>query len=87
MKLLQQLTHRKVLTGLASPRIQTSQTIAFSRLWQKNFSASAAAASKLQGLDASKLTVTKTTTPKELSPPQDLVFGKTFTGRNVPIHE
>lgn len=75
MRPLQQLTRRKALTGLATPRIAPS------RLWQRNFSVSAAAASQLQGLDASKLTLTKTTTPKELTSPQDLVFGKTFTGR------
>lgn len=37
---------------------------------------------QLPDLDASKLTVTKTSTPKELQKPQDLVFGKTFTGKN-----
>ena len=45
-----------------------------------NFSASAAAASQLPGLDPSKLTITKTTTPKELMDSKDLVFGKNFTG-------
>lgn len=77
MKSLQQLTRRKALSGFATTRILPSQTIASHRFWQRNF---AAAASQLPGLDASKLTVSKTTTPKELTPPQDLVFGKTFTG-------
>ncbi|OBT40894.1 branched-chain amino acid aminotransferase [Pseudogymnoascus sp. WSF 3629] len=35
--------------------------------------------SKLAEMDASKLTITKTTTPKELIAPKDLVFGHTFT--------
>ncbi|KFY12541.1 hypothetical protein V492_03814 [Pseudogymnoascus sp. VKM F-4246] len=35
--------------------------------------------SKLAEMDASKLTITKTTTPKEIVPPKDLIFGHTFT--------
>lgn len=80
MKSLQQLTRRKAFSKLATPWALSSST----RLWQRSFSASAAPASQLPGLDASKLTVTKTSTPKELTPPQDLVFGKTFTGRISP---
>ncbi len=34
----------------------------------------------LQGIDFSKLSITKSTTPKELVPPEELVFGRTFTG-------
>lgn len=80
MKSLQQLTRRKALTGLATPRL-ASQNLASHRLWQRNFGVTASAASQLAALDASKLSITKTTTPKELTPPKDLVFGKTFTGR------
>jgi branched-chain amino acid aminotransferase len=36
--------------------------------------------SKLPGLDASKLSITETITPKKIVPPEDLVFGRTFTG-------
>jgi branched-chain amino acid aminotransferase len=36
---------------------------------------------KLPGLDSSKLSVTATITPKELVPPEELIFGRTFTGR------
>lgn len=35
---------------------------------------------KLAELDPAKLSVTKTTTPKDLLPPEELVFGRTFTG-------
>jgi len=35
---------------------------------------------KLEELDPSKLQITRTTTAKELVPPQDLVFGRTFSG-------
>lgn len=40
----------------------------------------AAATPKLAGLDSSKLQITKTTTPKTISKPEDLVFGREFTG-------
>ncbi|KAJ5907943.1 Branched-chain-amino-acid aminotransferase [Penicillium taxi] len=63
------------------PRLQ-SQTIA-SRLLQKSFSATTAA--QLAQLDASKLTVTKTQTPKTITPPKELVFGKTFTDHMLSI--
>ncbi|KAJ5610023.1 hypothetical protein N7510_006742 [Penicillium lagena] len=85
MKSLHQLARRKALTGLAGPRIVPTQTIS-TRLWQRSFTATAVAASQqLPGLDASKLTVTKTTTPKELQKPQDLVFGKTFTDHMLSV--
>lgn len=83
MKSLQQLARHKAFAGLASPRILPSRTITSAQLWQRKFSASVTAASQLTALDASKLTVTTTTTPKELTPNKDLVFGKTFTGMNT----
>ncbi|CAI6097914.1 hypothetical protein V2G26_009084 [Clonostachys chloroleuca] len=49
------------------------------------FSYSARAASALRPLDASKLEVTKNTTPKPLSKPEDLVFGKEFTDHMLTI--
>lgn len=39
-----------------------------------------AASPKLAALDSSKLEITKTTTPKAISKPEDLVFGREFTG-------
>lgn len=42
--------------------------------------AQAASSSKLRGLDASKLSISKTSSPKSLSKPEDLVFGQQFTG-------
>lgn len=42
--------------------------------------AEAASTSTLQILDPSRLTVTKTKSPKPLSKPEDLVFGREFTG-------
>lgn len=37
-------------------------------------------ASQLRALDASKLSITKTQSPKALTKPEELVFGKEFTG-------
>ena len=42
--------------------------------------AEAASHSKQRPLDASRLTIEKTKTPKALTKPEDLVFGKQFTG-------
>lgn len=42
--------------------------------------ADAASATKLAEIDPSKLSITKSTTPKDLLPPEELVFGRTFTG-------
>lgn len=39
--------------------------------------------SQVSPLDFSKLTISKTQTPKELPPPEELVFGKTFTGKSL----
>jgi branched-chain amino acid aminotransferase len=39
------------------------------------------AAPTLQELNASKLTISRTKEPKQILPPEDLVFGKTFTGQ------
>lgn len=35
---------------------------------------------RLQAIDSSKLSITKTTTPKDLMPNEELVFGRYFTG-------
>lgn len=64
-----------------SARAVTAPALRSSRFY--SIKASAASASKLQGLDPKKLTITETTSPKSLSKPEDLVFGKTFTGMAV----
>jgi branched-chain amino acid aminotransferase len=49
---------------------------------EKSYSIKAEAAStvSIQEVEPSKLSITKTTTPKELKNPKDLVFGRNFTG-------
>lgn len=64
---------------------QLSAALAPRRLVAQQWSSSSTVAarlystSKLAAMDASKLTITKTTTPKELTPPEKLVFGNKFT--------
>ena len=38
---------------------------------------------KIQNIDPSKLTITKTTTPKDLLPPEELIFGRNFSGKST----
>lgn len=45
----------------------------------------AASASKLRDIDPLKLHVTQTTKPGALQKPEDLVFGKTFTGKSALV--
>ncbi|KAJ6164291.1 hypothetical protein N7470_002963 [Penicillium chermesinum] len=84
MKPFRQLARRQALSGLATPRILSSQIAATSRLRLRNFSSTASVA-QLAALDPSKLTVTKTQSPKKLTPPNELVFGKTFTDHMVSV--
>lgn len=79
MKSLHQLARQRALPSLVAPRFQSPRA---NQLWQRSFSA-IPAASEGARLDPSKLTITKTSTPKELLPSKDLVFGKTFTGMVV----
>ncbi|KAI9151816.1 branched-chain-amino-acid aminotransferase [Paramyrothecium foliicola] len=57
--------------AIAAPALRSS------RLY--SIKAQAASSSKLQDLDPKKLSITETTSPKALSKPEDLVFGRTFT--------
>ncbi|KAL2819922.1 aminotransferase [Aspergillus cavernicola] len=78
MKSIYQLARPRALASLAAPRVLTVQSPRANRLWQRRFSANSIASEGAR-LDASKLTITKTSVPKELSPAKDLIFGKTFT--------
>ncbi|KKK22817.1 branched-chain-amino-acid aminotransferase [Aspergillus rambellii] len=82
MKSLHQLARRRALPSLGAPRVVPVQTSSANRLWKRSFSVTPAA-SQGASLDSSKLTVTKTSTPKELTPAKDLVFGKTFTDHMI----
>lgn len=42
--------------------------------------ADASVGTKIQDIDPTKLSITKTTTPKDLLPPEELIFGHSFTG-------
>ena len=42
--------------------------------------ADASVGTKIQDIDPTKLTITKTTTPNNLLPPAELIFGRNFSG-------
>ncbi|KAF7162754.1 hypothetical protein CNMCM5623_007923 [Aspergillus felis] len=84
MSSLRQLARHRALHSFTSTRVGV-QNLATRQSWQRYFSATSAPASQLAGLDPSKLTITKTTTPKELQAPKDLVFGKSFTDHMLSI--
>ena len=47
--------------------------------------ADAAVGTSIQDIDASKLSITKTTAPKGLLPPEELVFGRNFTDHMLSL--
>ncbi|KAF2704524.1 branched-chain amino acid aminotransferase II [Pleomassaria siparia CBS 279.74] len=47
--------------------------------------ADASVGNKILGIDPSKLTIEKTTTPKDLLPPEQLVFGRNFTDHMLSL--
>lgn len=55
-------------------------TRSFSSTWRRHERIVMDEDPKLPGIDPSKLEITKTITPKQLVPNEDLVFGRTFTG-------
>lgn len=65
---------RSLASGFAPRRLVAQQWTTNSPLTQRLYSTR-----KMAEMDASKLTITKTTTPKELTPPKELVFGNKFT--------
>lgn len=44
------------------------------------------AALKVQDVDASRLSIHRSLEPKKLLPPEELVFGKNFTGNGPPLN-
>ncbi|KAL2013754.1 hypothetical protein VTN00DRAFT_1279 [Thermoascus crustaceus] len=85
MRLVRQLARGVPRSTNRLSRTVSLQSAAANRLWQRTYSVKPGVDSQLPGLDASKLTITKTTTPKEPLPPQELVFGKTFTDHMLAI--
>lgn len=68
------------------PESRRSLTRSFATSWRRNenLQFDDDVASKLPNIDPSKLQITESITPKELVPNQDLVFGRTFTGKITP---
>ena len=49
--------------------------------------ADASVGTTIQDIDPTKLTITKTSTPKDLLPPEELVFGRNFSGESFNVLE
>lgn len=67
----------RTLSAMTTPK--SPVTTRFGR-YQRNYSASRSRSDGLPGIDYSKLTITKSESPKPLQQNKDLVFGATFTG-------
>ena len=85
MRLPRQLAASPAMYSVPMSRSVPAKASAANRLWRRCFSVTRAGASQLAGLDPSKLVITKTRTPQEPTAPNDLVFGKTFTGQRLPF--
>lgn len=69
-------------TLLRASKTQYTAPSLGSSLWKRAYSIKPISAStELPGVDPSKLEITKTSTPKDLTPNSQLQFGKTFTGK------
>ncbi|KAI4224712.1 MAG: hypothetical protein LQ349_007186 [Xanthoria aureola] len=75
---------RSCLTG---PRKELSPFHSFNRQLRRPYSIQSQedAIAKLPNIDPDALSITKTTTPKELVPPEELIFGRTFTDHMLSI--
>ncbi|KAF7950662.1 uncharacterized protein EAE97_002214 [Botrytis byssoidea] len=80
--MLRQLFPRGAAFAKPSSRV-SRRWEASSRLY--SIQAEAASTTKLQDIDPTKLTITKNTTPNELLPPNELVFGRSFTDHMLSI--
>ena len=62
------------LTAQLGPSLRCRSARAYS------IHADASVGTKIQDIDPTKLSIEKTTTPKALLPPEELIFGRNFTG-------
>ncbi|EZF32860.1 Branched-chain-amino-acid aminotransferase [Trichophyton interdigitale] len=72
----------RTLSAMTTPK--SPVTTRFGR-YQRNYSASRSRSDGLPGIDYSKLTITKSESPKPLQQNKDLVFGATFTDHMLQV--
>lgn len=79
----------RALTSISRPiLLRNARQLSCSSSWrQQTLTMEDDPTSQLPGIDPSKLEVTKTITPKQLVPNEDLIFGRTFTGMRVALKE
>jgi branched-chain amino acid aminotransferase len=87
MKAIIQLARTNVLAFIARPRGALLWTRVANAPSQRTYSQQSlpSRSDGLPGVDLSKLSIVKTTKPKDLPPPQELVFGSTFTGESYSL--
>jgi hypothetical protein len=85
MRLSHRLARSAVLHATKTPITISLQKTTANRLWQRSYSIKPVTkgAPELPGVDPAKLKVTTTTTPKDVIPNEQLVFGQTFTGESL----
>ncbi|KMU72273.1 branched-chain-amino-acid aminotransferase [Coccidioides immitis RMSCC 3703] len=88
MKNILRLSRAGARSLSGSPSHSPFLRYAVNAAWQRGYSAwqSPSRSDGLPGIDASKLSVTKTTSPKNLLPPKELVFGSTFTDHMLRVN-
>jgi len=74
LRLLSSLSH----CASRSPAAPLSASLRCRRGYSIHADASVGA--KIKDIDPTKLSITKTTTPKNLLPPEELLFGRNFSG-------
>ncbi|KAF2739877.1 branched-chain amino acid aminotransferase II [Polyplosphaeria fusca] len=80
-RLLSSLSHN--FSRTAASELNASLRCRSSRAY--SIHADASVGTKIQDIDPTKLSVTKTTTPKGLLPPEELIFGRNFTDHMLSL--
>jgi branched-chain amino acid aminotransferase len=77
-RLLSSLSH----CAFRSPAAPLSASLRYRTRRPYSIHADVSVGEKIQDVDPTKLTITKTTTPKDLMPQEELLFGRNFSGRS-----
>ncbi|KAF2401311.1 branched-chain amino acid aminotransferase II [Trichodelitschia bisporula] len=80
-----QRTPRALLSSLRTTALRPAAISASSRCWRTYSIHASHASSQHKALDAAQLTIQKNSTPSELLPPKELIFGHTFTDHMLAI--
>ncbi|PGH27104.1 branched-chain amino acid aminotransferase [Polytolypa hystricis UAMH7299] len=84
---MRSLRHLSRASAQFSSRTQNNSFLRGAMRWQKDYSTKqfASRSDGLPGIDVSKLSITTNKNPKQLLPPNELVFGKNFTDHMLMV--